>query len=107
VPDGLPRSQPLAAANVYGFDAEAERLVVVGDFNSAPQRDTAKNLRFADLVNRYERVGLRSVHHALSGQTFGSELQPTHWWRDRKADGHTYHTDYAFLPESWLHASTI
>ena len=81
--------------------------MVVGDFNSAPQWDTPKNPRFADLVNRYEGAGLRSAYHALSGQPFGSESQPTHWWRDRKADGPTYHIDYAFLPESWLHASTI
>ena len=107
VPEGLPRPQPHAAADLYGFDAEAERLVVVGDFNSAPQWDTPKNPRFADLINRYEGAGLRSVYHALSGQPFGSESQPTHWWRDRKADGPTYHIDYAFVPEGWLHASTM
>ncbi|MEO8425434.1 MAG: endonuclease/exonuclease/phosphatase family protein [Actinomycetota bacterium] len=107
VPVGLPRPQPIAAADVYGFDDEAERLMVMGDFNSAPQWDTPNKRTFANLVNRYERSGLRSAYHASSGEPFGSESQPTHWWRDRKADGPTYHIDYAFLPESWLHASTI
>jgi exodeoxyribonuclease-3 len=27
---------------------------------------------------------------------------PTHYWRDRREDGPTYHIDYMFLPASWL-----
>lgn len=46
-------------------------------------------------------VGLVSAYHAWTGEAFGAETQPTHYWRDRKADGFTYHIDYAFVPEEW------
>ncbi|NNF80092.1 MAG: hypothetical protein HKN05_18885 [Rhizobiales bacterium] len=49
-----------------------------------------------------EKLGLVSAYHAYTGETNGEETLPTHYWRDRKKDGPTYHIDYIFMPENWL-----
>ena len=102
VPQGLPRSQPLAAAELYDFEKERGRLVVVGDFNSASQWDTPKRPNFANLIKCCSEVGLSSAYHRLNDEPFGAETKPTHWWRDRKIDGPRYHIDYAFIPDTWV-----
>jgi exodeoxyribonuclease-3 len=47
-------------------------------------------------------VGLASAYHALRSEQQGQETVPTHYWRDRKKDGPTYHIDYVFLLTQWL-----
>jgi len=32
----------------------------------------------------------------------GRETVPTHYWRDRREDGPTYHIDFVFMPCDWL-----
>lgn len=36
----------------------------------------------------------------IRGEQHGRETTPTHYWRDRRKDGPTYHIDYAFVPEN-------
>lgn len=107
VPEGLPRSQPLAAAELYDFEGERGRLAVVGDFNSAPQWDKPSRPKFANMIKRYSEVGLCSAYHRLADEPFGAETKPTHWWRDRKIDGPRYHIDYAFIPEAWVESADL
>lgn len=76
VPQGLSRSQPIAAAELYDFQGERGRLAVVGDFNSAPQWDKPKRPKFANLIKRYSDVGLSSAYHRLTDEPFGTEQGP-------------------------------
>ena len=48
------------------------------------------------------RLGLVSVYHALHREPHGEETVPTHYWRDRRKDGPTYHIDYVFAPDHRL-----
>lgn len=77
--------------------------VVIGDFNHNVIWDTktGKN-NFQTAIERLEARGLRSAYHELRGEAFGKESVPTHYWRDIKEDGPTYHIDYAFVPTDWL-----
>jgi len=107
VPQGLSRSQPIAAAELYDFQGERGRLAVVGDFNSAPQWDKPKRPKFANLIKRYSDVGLSSAYHRLTDEPFGTETRPTHWWRDREIDGPRLHIDYAFNPDTWAEFAAL
>lgn len=49
-----------------------------------------------------ERLGLVSAYHTIRGEVPGMEITPTHYWRDRKKDGPTYHIDYVFIPSLWI-----
>lgn len=49
-----------------------------------------------------ERLGLVSAYHTLRGEAQGEETIPTHYWRDRRRDGPTYHIDYIFAPAAWM-----
>ena len=49
-------------------------------------------------------MGLVSVYHELKGERDGEETIPTHYWRDRRKDGPTYHIDYVFAPRHRLGA---
>lgn len=49
-----------------------------------------------------ERRGLVSAYHTIRGEVPGMEITPTHYWRDRKKDGPTYHIDYVFIPSLWI-----
>jgi len=77
--------------------------VVAGDWNSNLIWDKpgwrSNHMTKVDIL---ERMGLVSAYHALSGEAEGAETVPTHYWRDRRKDGPTYHIDYVFLPQDWL-----
>jgi len=79
--------------------------VLAGDFNNNIFWDKpgwAMNHQDAvDILAGYELV---SAYHAATGEAQGSETTPTHYWRDRKKDGPTYHIDYIFMPEAWARA---
>lgn len=87
----------------YDAFLRAAPSIVAGDFN---------NNRFWDkpgwrnnhmpAVAALARLGLVSVYHARTGEAQGEESAPTHYWRDRRKDGPTYHIDYVFAPEAWL-----
>lgn len=76
--------------------------VVAGDFNNNIFWDRPGYLiNHAHTVTLLERYGLVSAYHHARGEAQGAEREPTHYWRDRRKDGPTYHIDYIFLPRAW------
>lgn len=98
--------QPLQALRELG-PAVGEEIVVIGDFNNNVRWDKPRTRRFGSMIDGYREAGLRSLYHEKSGEAFGQESVPTHWWRDRKVDGPRYHIDYAFVPQHWLPVAEI
>ncbi|MEM8646476.1 MAG: hypothetical protein AAGF86_09025 [Pseudomonadota bacterium] len=77
--------------------------VIAGDLNNNVIWDRPGwRINHKAQVTIMERLGLVSAYHALSGEADGAETVPTHYWRDRKKDGPTYHIDYIFAPQPWL-----
>jgi len=77
--------------------------VIAGDWNSNVIWDKPgwRNNHMTK-VRLLDRLDLVSAYHATTGEVEGSESTPTHYWRDRRKDGPTYHIDYVFLPRNWL-----
>jgi exodeoxyribonuclease III len=77
--------------------------VIAGDFNNNVIWDRPGwRMNHAHTVARLGADGLVSAYHEHRGELPGAELTPTHYWRDRRKDGPTYHIDYVFLPRLWL-----
>ncbi|MEM9012818.1 MAG: hypothetical protein AAGE18_16440 [Pseudomonadota bacterium] len=77
--------------------------IVGGDWNSNVIWDRPGwRINHIKKVRLLEELGLVSVYHALRGEAQGEEREPTHYWRDRREDGPTYHIDHVFLPRDWL-----
>ncbi len=95
---------PLRPALVrYRDFLTAAPAVVAGDFNNNVFWDKPGwAMNHADCVADLAALGFASAYHAARGEAQGAERTPTHYWRDRKKDGPTYHIDYVFLPEPWL-----
>ena len=53
-------------------------------------------------VGVLDDLGLTSAYHEIFGEAHGEETVPTHYWRDRREDGPTYHIDFVFVPREWL-----
>jgi exodeoxyribonuclease-3 len=96
-------TQPEAMVDACDLGSITSPLVVAGDFNSHPIFDTPRKPSFARTSSRLHDAGLVSLYHATSGEPFGEESTPTHWWRDRTIDGPRYHIDYVWVSES-VHA---
>lgn len=78
-------------------------LVVAGDLNNNVIWDKPGWLmNHHYVVDKLADHGLVSAYHAISGEAQGEESMPTHYWRDRKEDGPTYHLDYVFAPSPWV-----
>ncbi len=91
----------LALARYRDFLA-AGPAAVAGDFNNNVFWDKPGwAMNHAGTVTRLEALGLVSAYHAARGEAQGAERRPTHYWRDRKKDGPTYHIDYIFVPRGW------
>ena len=89
----------------YTPDFLADPSVVAGDLNNNAIWDKPGwRANHMAKVAIMEKLGLVSAYHARTGELNGEETEPTHYWRDRKKDGPTYHIDYIFLPEAWLGA---
>lgn len=74
-------------------------LIVAGDFNHNVRWDKPGwAWNHGASVERLERLGLESAYHAERGLDQGAEAEPTIYWRNRTADGPSYHIDYAFIP---------
>ena len=79
--------------------------IIGGDWNSNAIWDKPGwRINHMTKVEMLERLGMVSAYHALRGEAHGQEQVPTHYWRDRRIDGPTYHIDYVFVPASWLPA---
>ena len=78
---------------------------IAGDFNSNAIWDKPGwRINHMTMVEKLRELGLRSAYHEITGERQGEETVPTHYWRDRRKDGPTYHIDYVFLPEGWFAA---
>jgi exodeoxyribonuclease III len=76
--------------------------VVAGDFNNHVFWDKPGwRMNHANEIKALSRLGLTSAYHAHNGIVAGEEVDPTLYWRDRTADGPTYHIDYVFMPREW------
>ena len=78
--------------------------IIAGDFNNNPIWDKPGwRINHMKMVELLGNLGLVSAYHSVSGEPPGEETTPTLYWRDRTADGPTYHIDYVFLPQIWVH----
>ena len=88
------------------FCAESRPLVVAGDFNNHSIWDRpGKPNNMAAITEAMHALGLVSAYHWTRGVALGDESEPTHFWRDRRKDGPTYHIDYVFVPKTWATGS--
>ncbi len=77
--------------------------VVAGDWNSNAIWDKPGwRINHMAKVEALGRMGLVSAYHERTGERQGEETEPTHYWRDRRKDGPTYHIDYIFVPRPWI-----
>lgn len=92
-----------AAVTRYRDFLTAAPCLVAGDWNNNVIWDRPGwRINHATTVAALERLDLVSVYHARTGEAQGAEATPTHYWRDRRKDGPTYHIDYIHLPRGWL-----
>jgi len=89
--------------SVYRDFIRERETIVLGDFNCNlawdPKTARARRPRFADALHDIHDAGLRSVYHAVRGQPYGTETEPT--FRHHNG-GNKFHIDYCFVPARWL-----
>ncbi len=91
----------LALSRYRDFLSERASLVA-GDWNNNVIWDRPGwRANHLPVVAVLGRMGLVSAYHHRTGEAQGKETTPTHYWRDRRKDGPTYHIDYVFLPRDW------
>ena len=104
--DGI-RKKAQAGPLRESLDIHAEFLtakpsIAAGDFNNNVFWDRPGwAINFEDTVARFDQLGMISAYHAVMNEAQGDESIPTHYWRDRKKDGPTYHIDFIFIPKDW------
>ncbi|WP_417520114.1 hypothetical protein [Minwuia sp.] len=92
------------AMDRYGHLIAGTPTIIAGDFNNHHFWDRPGHaINFAENLGRIHRLGLSSAYHTARRESHGSETVPTHYWRDRRIDGPTYHIDYLFYPDAWHH----
>lgn len=98
------QSGPLRRAlTKYKTFIDSGPTVIGGDWNSNAIWDKPGwRINHMSKVNLLEGMGLYSAYHAFHEEEHGCETIPTHYWRDRRIDGPTYHIDYVFAPLPWL-----
>lgn len=90
------------AMDRYGHWIAQRPTLIGGDFNNHHFWDRPGHaINFEENLGRLHRLGLESAYHVARGEKYGAESLPTHYWRDRKVDGPTYHIDYLFYSSSW------
>ena len=88
--------------DIYAGFLMSKPSVAAGDFNNNVFWDKPGwAINFEDTVARFDQLGLISAYHAVMNEAQGDESIPTHYWRDRKKDGPTYHIDFIFIPKDW------
>ncbi|MFT7587729.1 MAG: exodeoxyribonuclease-3, partial [Cellvibrionaceae bacterium] len=109
--DGI-RKKAMAGPLRDSLDIHADFLtakpsIAAGDFNNNVFWDKPGwAMNFEDTVARFDELGMISAYHAQMDEAQGDESIPTHYWRDRKKDGPTYHIDFIFVPKEWESAIT-
>jgi len=77
--------------------------VIGGDWNSNKIWDKPGwRINHMTKVDILDGMGIGSAYHTVTGEPQGEEKTPTHYWRDRRIDGPTYHIDFVFAPRDWL-----
>lgn len=90
------------AMDRYGGWLGSRPAIIAGDFNNHHFWDrTGHAINFEENLGRIRRLGLESAYHVARRERVGEETLPTHYWRDRKVDGPTYHIDYLFYSRDW------
>lgn len=85
-----------------GFVREAP-TIIAGDLNNHVRWDKPGYAgNHSNALAKVGSLGLFSAYHYDRGVEHGDESEPTHYWRDRKKDGPTYHLDYVFVPRLWI-----
>ncbi len=80
------------------FLSESESIIA-GDFNNSVVWDKpGKPSNFRDMADSLEKSNFVSAYHHVSGEPFGAEVNPTHFWRKGQGE---YHIDYCFTSRSW------
>ena len=76
--------------------------MVAGDFNNHVLWDKPGwRMNHVNEIAALRRLGMVSAYHAARGVPPGGETEPTLYWRDRTANGPTYHIDYIFMSRAW------
>ena len=100
---GNQKAPLIRAIEQYRTFLQEPSTVVAGDFNNHVRWDKPGKINnHANAISELASAGLVSAYHVSRGIQHGAEKQPTHYWRDRKKDGHTFHIDYIFLPSHWI-----
>ena len=93
--------------DIHASFLEAKPSIAAGDFNNNYFWDKPGwAMNFEDTVGRFTELKMSSAYHVMMNEAQGEESIPTHYWRDRKKDGPTYHIDYIFVPQVWEQAIT-
>jgi len=93
----------LALRRYYRDFLSTGSAVVAGDLNNNAIWDRPGwRINHAYAVQALDEYNLVSAYHETRREQQGAESMPTHYWRDRKKDGPTYHLDYIFLPRTWV-----
>jgi len=86
-----------------------EDTVVAGDFNWNVMWDESPNspLRgdFGEVREMLNKVELYSAYHAVYGDEFGEETEPTFYMY--KKEERPYHIDYAFVPGHQIESAAV
>lgn len=95
-----PLSQLEQLPEVYGHLLAAGPTVVAGDFNHSARFDLPAHRSWGAVNASFERSGLKSAYHSVTGEAFGAESASTFFsgYRVRRA----HHIDYCFVPSDWL-----
>ena len=88
-----------AITHYEDFIREKSTLGVVGDFNNSVIWDK-KNSKtpFQNTIERFERLGLKSVYHSTNNEQFGHETKGTLFHTKKKEK--RYHIDYLFFRQT-------
>lgn len=94
------------AIDYYCTFLEAGAAVAIGDFNSNAIWDVAHaGSSHSALVEKLERLQMRSAYHAQTGERQGEETAPTFFLYRHLDRG--YHIDYAFISHSLLEIAAL
>jgi endonuclease/exonuclease/phosphatase family metal-dependent hydrolase len=62
-----------------------------------------KRTNFVGIAASLAKLGLASVYHTVTGESFAQERHSTLWFLKRPMQG--YHIDYCFMPQTWFSRS--
>jgi len=91
----------------YIQNIDAERTILIGDFNSSFNFDKKRDKHHNHTKNtsRLAEIGLESLYHFQTKEEQGSEAKST-FYMYRHQDK-PYHIDYAYLPKPYLESASI